>query len=154
MARLDIHAPARSIAVALLLAAALVPAGAASSTSSAVSDGVSTSVGSLSTSIERSSHSSSRDDQVADGEYTLIEVADAALRPGHLRLTLQRAEQTFFLYVPRDTVRQGGLATGQRVAARQRDFGVEFAAGEPRRTFFIALHDGWLPELQTRALSL
>jgi len=31
---------------------------------------------------------------------------------------------------------------------------VEFAAGEPRRAFFLALHDGWLPELQTRAVSL
>lgn len=154
MPRHDQRACARPILLALLLAAAVVPAGAASSTSSAVSDGVSTSVGSLSTSIERSSHSSSKDDQVADGEYTLIEVADAALRPGHVRLTLQRADRTFFLYVPRDTVRQGGLAAGQVVAARQRDFGVEFAAGEPRRAFFLALHDGWLPELQTRALTL
>ena len=151
---LDTHVPVRSIVLVLWLAAAGVPAGAASSTSSAVSDGVSASVGSLSTSLEHSSNSSSKDDKVADGEYTLIEVAAAALRPGQVRLTLQRADQTFFLYVPQDTVRLGGLAAGQVVAARQRDFGVEFAAGEPRRAFFLALHDGWLPELQTRALSL
>jgi len=154
MSRLDRHAPARSILIALLLAAGAVPAGAASSTSSSVSEGASASVGSLSTSLERSSNSSSKDDKVADGEYTLIEIADAALRPGQVRLTLQGADQTFFLYVPQETVRHGGLAAGQVVAARQRAFGVEFAAGEPRRAFFLAVHDGWLPELQTRAVTL
>ncbi|MDO8419629.1 MAG: hypothetical protein Q7S90_06280 [Rubrivivax sp.] len=144
----------RSAFVALLLAVAAVPAGAASSTSSAASDGVSASVGSLSTSVEHSSNSSSKDDKVADGDYRLIEMADAVDRPGQLRLTLQRAEQTFFLYLPQETARLGGLATGQVVAARQRAFGVEFSAGEPKRAFFLALHDGWLPELRTRAVSL
>lgn len=150
----DTCARPRSFLLVLLLAVAAAQAGAASSTSSAVSDGVSTSVGSLSTSVEHSSNSSSRDDQVADGEYRLIEVAAAPGRPGQVRLTLQGAQRTFFLYVPQETLRQGGLHTGQVVAARQRDFGVEFAAGAPRRTFFLALHDGWLPELQTRAVTL
>ncbi|MDP1649132.1 MAG: hypothetical protein Q8M01_13165 [Rubrivivax sp.] len=154
MSRLEPHACSRSILAALLLAAAALQAGAASSTSSAVSDAVSTSVGSLSTSVERSSNSSSRDDKVADGEYTVIEMAEAAARPGQVRLTLQGAQQTIFLYVPQETLRLGGLSTGQVVAARQRAFGVEFAAGEPRRAFFLALHDGWLPELQTRAVTL
>jgi hypothetical protein len=71
-----------------------------------------------------------------------------------VRLTLQGEGETLFLYVPQETVRLGGLATGQVVAARQRTFGVEFAAGEPRRAFFLALRDGWLPELQTRAVTL
>lgn len=144
----------RSAIVALLLALAAVPAGAASSTSSAASDGVSASVGSLSTSVEHSSDSSSTDDKVADGDYTVIEMADAADRPGQVRLTLQRAEQTLFLYLPREAAHHGGLAAGQVVTARQRAFGVEFTAGEPKRAFFLALHDGWLPELRTRAISL
>ena len=144
----------RTALAALLLAAAALPAGAASSTSSAASEGVSASVGSLSTSIEHSSNSSSKDDKVADGDYTVIEVAAAPARPGQLRLTLQRPGQAFFLYVPQEAVRRGGVAAGQVVAARQRSFGVEFAAGEPRRAFFLALHDGWLPELQTRAITL
>lgn len=154
MSHPDPYAPFRSILVALLLAAAAVPAGAASSTSSAASEGVSTSVGSLSTSVEGSSNSSSRGDKVADGDYTLIEVAEAPARPGQVRLTLQGEGQTLFLYVPQETVRLGGLATGQVVAARKRPFGVEFAAGEPRRAFFLALLDGWLPELQTRVVTL
>jgi len=140
--------------VTLLLAAAALPAGAASSTSSAASEGVSASVGSLSTSVEQSSNSSSKDDKVADGDYTVIEVAAAPARPGQLRLTLQRQEMTLVLYAPQEAVRRAGVAAGQVVAARQRPFGVEFAAGEPRRAFFLALHDGWLPELQTRAVSL
>ena len=140
--------------VALLLAAAALPAGAASSTSSAASEGVSASVGSLSTSVEQSSNSSSKDDKVADGDYTVIEVAEATGRPGRLRLTLQRQGMTLVLYAPQEAVHRAGVAAGQVVAARQRPFGVEFAAGEPRRAFFLALHDGWLPELQTRAVSL
>lgn len=147
--------PARHCALAaLLLATAAGPAGAASSTSSAASEGASASVGSLSTSIEQSSVSSSRGDKVADGDYTVVDVAAAQARPGQLRLTLQRQGLTLFLYVPQEAVRQGGVAAGQVVAARQRPFGVEFAAGEPRRAFFLALHDGWLPELQTRAVTL
>ena len=140
--------------VALLLAAAALPAGAASSTSSAASEGVSASVGSLSTSVEKSSQSSSTDDKVADGDYTVIEVAAAPARPGRLRLTLQRQGVTLVLYVPQEAAHRAGVAAGQVVAARQRPFGVEFATGEPRRAFFLALHDGWLPELQTRAVSL
>ena len=140
--------------VTLLLAAAALPAGAASSTSSAASEGVSASVGSLSTSVEQSSNSSSKDDKVADGDYTVIEVAAAPARPGRLRLTLQRQGMTLVLYAPQEAVHRAGVAAGQVVAARQRPFGVEFAAGEPRRAFFLALHDGWLPELQTRAVSL
>jgi len=108
MSHPDPYAPFRSILVALLLAAAAVPAGAASSTSSAASEGVSTSVGSLSTSVEGSSNSSSRGDKVADGDYTLIEVAEAPARPGQVRLTLQGEGQTLFLYVPQETVRLGG----------------------------------------------
>lgn len=105
-------------------------------------------MGSLSTSIAQSSNSSSK------GDYTVIDMAAATARTGRLRLTLEHQGQTLFLYVPQAAVRQGGVAAGQVVATRQRPFGVEFAASEPRRAFLLALHDGWRPELQTRAATL
>lgn len=142
-----------SLLLALLLGAA--PAALASSaTSSAASDGVSASVGSLSTSVEHSSDSSSKDDKVADGDYTVIEVAESAAGPERLRLTLQRDGARFFLHLPHETVARAGLAAGAIVAVRERDWGIEFAAGAPRRAFFLALHETWLPELQTRPLAL
>lgn len=139
---------------ALLLAASAAPALATSTTSSAASDGISASVGSISTSIERSSRSSTGDDKVADGDYTVIELAEDATRPGQLRVALQRDDRAFFLVLPQQTAQRAGLAAGDIVSARQRDWGVEFSAGQPRRAFFLALVDAWLPELQTRPVAL
>lgn len=145
---------AGAAALALWLAAAALPVAAASSTSSAASQGSSASVGSLSTSLEGSSNASSPDGRVADGDYTVIEVADSGTRPGLLRVTMQAAGTTLHLHLPPAVVRDGGVAVGQSVSARQRPFGVEFAAGQPRQAFFLALHEHWMPELQTRAVSL
>ena len=151
--RLPPAAPPALLLTLMLLATA--PAALASSaTSSAASEGVSASVGSLSTSIEHSSDSSSKDDKVADGDYTVIELAESPAGPQRLRLTLQREGARFFLHLPRETVAQAGLATGTIVAVRERDWGLEFAAGAPRRAFYLALHETWLPELQTRPLAL
>lgn len=148
------HSPALHALLLTLMLAAAPAARASSATSSAVSEGASASVGSLSTSVEQSSDSSSKDDKVADGDYTVIEVAASPAGPGRLRLTLQRDGARFFLHLPRETVAQAGLAAGTVVAVRERDWGIEFAAGAPRRAFFLALHETWLPELQTRPLAL
>ena len=142
--------------LALLVGAAALPAMAGSSASSASSEGSSASVGSLSTSVEKSSASSSGDKKVAAGDYRIIELADAAARPGVVRLRLQAAgsEDEFFLYVPHETVAQGRLATGQVVTARERSYGLEFARTETRQAFFLVLKDEWYQELQTRAVTL
>lgn len=145
---------APTLALALLIGAPLLPAHASSSASSAASEGSSASVGSLSTSLEGSSNSSSKGDDVAAGDYRVIEVADAADRPGQVRLTLQGDDESFFLYVPLQAAQNGGVAAGQTVTARRHAYGLEFAAGEPRTAFFLALHDAWLPELRTRAVAL
>lgn len=144
--------PALHAVLLPLLLAAAAAASASSATSSAASEGVSASVGSLSTSVERSSDSSSKDDKVADGDYRVIEVAAGAA--GRARLTLQRDGARFFLHLPQETVARAGLAAGATVAVRTRDWGIEFAAGAPRRAFFLALHETWLPELQTRPLPM
>lgn len=141
----------------LILDAAALPAWAGSSASSASSEGSSASVGSLSTSVEKSSNSSSKDDKVAAGDYRIIEVADAAARPGVLRLRLQAtadAAEEFFLYVPRATVEQGQLGTGQLITASTRDYGVEFAHTATQQAFFLVLKDAWYQELQTRPVTL
>ena len=151
----------RLAAIALLLGAGIsLPALAASSASSAASDSVTTSVGSLSGSVEKSSASSAGDKKVAEGDYRIIDVAAAADRPGQVRMRLQAlateraAEGEFFLYVPQATLDGSGLAQGGIVTARHKPYGVEFAGGPARQAFFLALADDWYKELQTTAVAL
>ena len=151
--------------LSLTLFAASLPSLADSSTSSTASSAGSASVGSLSTSVEGSSNASSRGNKVAEGPYRVIEVAEAPARPGTVRVTLQALADSgdignsgnnseLHLYLPRQTALDQQLATGSVVHARARDYGFEFAQGNPRRAFFLVVRDEWLRELQTRPVSL
>ncbi|HEY1392530.1 MAG TPA: hypothetical protein VFV25_04110, partial [Methylibium sp.] len=60
----------------------------------------------------------------------------------------------FYLYLPQAAYEQAKLAPGRTVTARQRPYGVEFAGGEPRQAFFLALDDDWYRELQAKAVTL
>ncbi len=146
--------------VAAVAATALLSSGdtlAASSASSASSEGSSASVGSVSTSFEKSSDSSSKGDKVAAGDYKVIQMADAADRPGVLRVTLQAtadAANTFVLLLPQAAAAQGQVALGAVIQARPREFGLEFAAGAPRQPFYLVLHDAAYRELRTQVVTL
>lgn len=148
--------------LSLSLFAASLPSLADSSTSSTASSAGSASVGSLSNSLEGSSNSSSRGDKVAEGPYRVIEVAEAPARPGQVRVTLQALNpagddgggEPLNLYLPRQTALDQRLATGSVVHARARDYGFEFAQGNPRQAFFLVVRDEWMRELQTRPVSL
>ncbi len=146
--------------VALIGLLAAAPAHASgSSASSASSEAGSASVGSLSTSFETSSASSTGGEKVATGDYRLLEVAESAGRPDAVRLKLQAVPGTgatgeFFLHVPRVTAERHGVATGQVVSASTRPYGVEFALGAPRQAFFLLMDDAWYRELRTTAVRI
>ena len=156
------------IPVAVLLGGLALPVGAASSAASSASDSVAASVGSLSGSVQQSSNSSSKDRQVTDGDYKIIEVALEDGRPGMVRLTLAALAtatpaaaaagaapaENFYLYLPHPVLVESGLAEGATIGARQRPYGLEFDQGQPRRAFFLALNDAWYRELQTTAVAL
>jgi hypothetical protein len=149
----------RLAGLALLAGATALPALASGSASSASSEGSSASVGSLSTSIETSSDASSKGGDVAQGDYRIIEVAAAPARPGTVRVTLQPlagdgAQGHLFLYVPQATATGAQLAVGERVNARERPYGLEFAHGEPLQAFFLVVHDEGARELRTRPVTL
>lgn len=130
-----------------------------SAASSAASAGSSAS-GSVSDSIKGSSNSSTGKAQVADGAYRVIELAQAADRPGYVQLRLRGTEQAaseFTLTVPQQALKAPGMTVGDIVQARNRDYGLEFArvrAEGVRETFFLALHDNALREMRSHALSL
>ena len=144
-------------AMALLLALAVAPVWAGSSASSASVDASSTSLGVASKSFDRSSDSSSRERKTAQGEYRIVQVAQADQRPGTLRLQLQAlaepgAAGELVLYLPQVTLQQTQLAEGQVVTATPRPYGVEFAKAD--RPFFLVLNDDWYQGLQTRPVTL
>jgi hypothetical protein len=148
------------LTTALALCLGATPA-LADSTSSA-SSASSTSLGSSSASIGKSSDSSnsSSKDQVAQGQYTVTEVADLAEQPHMLRVRLQpqtgdaaALTRAFDLVLPRQAAEQGQLAVGQTVAAEHRPYGLAFAAvteGGKASPFFLVLDDDWYRELQSR----
>jgi hypothetical protein len=143
-------------ALAFVGLAATLPAWAASSASSASSDGSSASVGSLSTSVEKSSNSSSKGDKVAEGDYKVIQVADAAA-PGKLRLTLRATNdggEEFNLVLPQEAATQGKLAVGAVVTAKAHAYGLQFSTAETREPFFLVLRDDWYRELATKPVTL
>jgi hypothetical protein len=138
---------------------AAVAAQASGSALSASSEGGSASVGSVSTSVERSSASSSRGKDVAAGEYRVIDIAAAAEKPGQVRLKLQAmAAETdagdVLLLLPQTAADRGQVRVGQMVLVQARPYGLEFAQADTQRAFFLVLHDSWYRELQTKALSL
>lgn len=149
--------PLLRAALALLMAGATLPGHADSVASSASSAG-SASSASVSDSIGDSSRSSSRDRQVAEGRYRIVEVAQAPDRADTTRLTLRLDEPgqvpEFFLYVPDRALGDRPLAAGDLVMATQRPYGFEFAHADTRRAFFLALHDDWAREVGSHAVTL
>jgi hypothetical protein len=140
------------------------PAQAASSASSAVSDSVTTSVGSVSNSLGRSSDSSKGGDKTAAaGDYKVVDVVVAQRPaidgPDTVRLSLQpvagaSADGELYLYVPRATLTQAQLATGQIVTATPRPYGTEFSVAHTRQAFFLVLQDEWYRDLRTQVVTL
>jgi hypothetical protein len=147
----------RTLVAALLAAAVSMPAMAASSAASSAVGGSSASVGSVSTSFQASSGSSSNN-KVAAGEYRIIDMAAVTERPGFLRLTLRNvagdADTEFALVVPETTVAQNGLATGHVVSAKPRVYGTEFTAVATQQAFFLLVGDDWHRELQANPVVL
>lgn len=146
--------------LAFVLGSAALPVFASSTAASSASEGVSASVGSVSTSFEKSSDASSKKDKTAAGDYKVTEVAEVAERPGTVRLTLApvaadaQADDSFVLYVPAQVVARDPVAPGQVITAKPRVYGVEFAHADTGRAFFLVMHDAWHRELQTHAVTL
>ncbi len=148
-----------SLAAAFVLTLAGTPA-MADLTSSA-SSAASKSVGSSSTSIEKSSESSSGDKKVAQGQYKVIDIAEAPQNPDKVRVHLQAAGQgateDFYLVLPREAAERGQLAAGQLIEAQQRTYGLAFAVvttAANAAPFFLVLNDNIHRELDSRPVVL
>lgn len=140
-----------------LLAALALAAGAAHADSgaSSASSASSQSVGSLSNSLTTSSNSSSPDDKKAEGDYRILDMAQAPAKPGMVRLRLAplaAGANEFFLDLPAATAEKQALAVGDVVGVKQRAYGLEFARAATREAFYLVLADEWFRELESRPL--
>ena len=133
--------------LALLACAAPLSCLAESSAASSISDSISQASGSISDSLKDSSHSSSPDNRQVKGDYKVIDMAEAAGKPGFVELHLQAvvanatATDEIYLTLPRTAADQAHVGNGAIVTAMQRPYGIEFAANQPRAAFFLALAD-------------
>lgn len=149
-----IVAASRHVAALLMALAAALPCHAESFASSSASSASSASIGSVSDSLTSASGSSTA--KVAEGDYRIVEVA-AAERPDRVRLKLQPVANepdaaAFNLDVPRTALGDREAAVGAVVGVRQRPYGYEFAWGDTRVAFFLALAADWHRELEPRPL--
>lgn len=132
---------------------------AAQAGSSSASSAASESIGSSSTSIEKSSDSSSPKDKFAQGQYKVIAMAEMARRPNMIRVRLQALtrEHEFFLILPRQAAERGQLAAGEIVEVAQRPYGLAFTSVNTTADaspFFLVLDDDWQRELKSRPVVL
>jgi hypothetical protein len=126
----------------------------ADSTSSASSAG-SASSGSVSDSLQGSSHSSNGDQRRADGNYRIIDIDRTPGRAGSTRVAMQAGEQQrIVLDLPEAVFARQGLMRGDFVQARNRPYGLEFARADTREAFFLVLEDTVYRELAARKVTL
>jgi hypothetical protein len=151
-----IRITSRLVCLVAMGCGAATPALASSTAASSTSDSIAVSVGSVSTSFGKSSDSSTRKNDVAEGDYKIVEVAAVEERPGVLRMTLQAVagQDDFVLYLPQKAVDNGRVGIGDIVTAQHREYGVEFEKTQTRRAFFLVLSDVWYRELQTNPVAL
>ena len=149
----------RALALALAAAAVVsVPAQADSFASSASSAG-SASSGSISDSIGGSSNSSSGDNKRAEtGPYRVIDVAQAPAKAGVTRITLRAvagdAATQFWVDVPDRALADRRVGKGEVVQVNERVYGSEFAYGDTKKPFFLALQDDWYRDLASRKVTI
>jgi hypothetical protein len=156
------RAPALTLALALAAAAAFtlpaLPAHADSAASSASSAG-SASSGSISDSIGGSSNSSSGDNKRAEtGPYRVMDVAMAPGKEGKTRIKLRAvagdAATDFWVDVPERALADRRVGKGEVVQVNERVYGYEFAYGDTKKPFFLALQDDWYRELASRKVTI
>ena len=117
-------------------------------------------VGSISDSIGGSSNSSSGDNKRAEtGPYRVIDVAQAPAKAAdHPYHAARRGRQCRHRVLGR---RSRGRALAERrvgkndvVQVNERVYGYEFAYGDTKKPFFLALQDDWYRDLASRKVTI
>ena len=119
----------------------------------------SASSGSISTSLNGSSNSSTGNDKIANGAWRIDRVEQLAQVPGRpqmVRLAMQaeQVDQQLTLDLPATVFASQNLGQGDLVNVQKRDYGFQFARNDTRTAFFLVLADDWHDELAARPVTL
>ena len=149
----------RALILTLAAAACSLPPAHADSAASSASSAGSASSGSVSDSIGASSNSSNGDRRrVAAGQYRVIDVAQAPAKTATTRVTLRAvasdAATEFWVDVPDRALAERRVGKGEVVQVNERVYGYEFAYGDDKKPFFLALQDDWYRELASRKVTI
>ena len=160
-----VRLPALVFSTACLVLGAASPVSAESLATSASSAGsTASSAGSASSrgssdSLRGSSESSHQQPRkMAEGEYRVVSVEPAQRHPEQVTLRLQPVNgsadaPSFLLDLPVAALKAAGPVTqGDRIAARHRSYGLEFARTDTQEPFFLVLADAAQADLQTRVV--
>lgn len=118
---------------------------------------------SLAGSIEGSSssvkHSSYSVDLVAEGDYKVVDVAQAQDASGRMRLTLQPVasvddQDDIYLYVQGDQYARVHPRLGDIVSAKMRPYGAAFFMQGKGDPFVLVFRDGWSDQIQAQPVTL
>lgn len=119
-----------------------------------VSDSLSATVESISGSVQNSSRAIAN---VAEGDYKVVAIAQAARQPGKTQLTLvpvtNKDTEPFNLLVTQADFKQSGVQTGQLVHAQQRPYGMTFAKADSKQPFALLLDPAWKNEIKPQLVS-
>lgn len=123
----------------------------------ALSGSISASLSEISDSISDSSRSSSHAIKQAEGDYKVVDVADAAGKAGQQRVQLQPldpAKPGLYLYLAKAELNQAAIQAGQVVTAQPRTYGVAFTRAGTPDAFAVVLNDAALKELNPTPVTL
>ena len=149
----------RALILTLAAAACSLPPAHADSAASSASSAGSASSGSVSDSIGASSNSSDiKRGHIAGGPYRVIDVAQAPAKTATTRVTLRAvagdAATEFWVDVPDRALAERRVGKGEVVQVNERVYGYEFAYGDDKKPFFLALQDDWYRELASRKVTI
>lgn len=122
-----------------------------------ISDSISASVAEISGSISDSSRKSSRAVNNAAGDYKVVDVADAADKPGQQRVQLQPVDTNkpgLYLYLAKAELDQARIRPGQTVTAQERAYGLAFTRAGGNDAFAVVLDEDARKELTPNPVTL
>ncbi|MEO7580905.1 MAG: hypothetical protein ABIT83_25150 [Massilia sp.] len=128
----------------------------AESFASSASSAGSASSGSVSDSLQGSSHSSTGDNRRADGNYQIIDIEHTPGRPGSTRVAMQGAgpQQRIVLDLPTVVFEKQQLAKGGVINVKNRPYGLAFGRADAGEPFYLVLEDAVFNELAARKVAI
>ncbi|WP_417069286.1 hypothetical protein [Niveibacterium terrae] len=147
-----------ALALSLLLFPVAAQSGSLSASSHALSRAISATVRAASHSLRASSRASEKAVALNEGDYRVVEVADAPPE-ANTRLTLmplasEDPEDGVYLFLPAGQTAGADLRQGAIVSVNSRPYGIAISLRGAAHPFALVLEDSWTSRLDPTAVTL